>query len=55
MKTVRTLFKHEDGATANEYGLSADLIVVAAITAMTGSGKNLGNAFNKVSNSVKTS
>jgi pilus assembly protein Flp/PilA len=55
MKLVRKLFKHEEGATAIEYGLIAALIAVAAITAMTGLGKNLGNTFNKVSNSVKTS
>jgi pilus assembly protein Flp/PilA len=55
MKIVRKLFKDENGATAIEYGLIAALIAVAAITAMTGLGKNLGNTFNKVSNSVKTS
>jgi pilus assembly protein Flp/PilA len=55
MKAIKKIFKNEDGATAIEYGLIAALIAVAAITAMTSLGQNLGNTFNKVSNSVKTS
>lgn len=55
MKTVMNIFKDQNGATAIEYGLIAALIAVAAITAMTSLGKNLGNTFNKVSTSVKTS
>ena len=55
MKVIKKLFRNEDGATAIEYGLIAALIAVAAITAMTSLGSNLGNTFNKVSTSVQTS
>ena len=55
MKVIKKIFKNEDGATAIEYGLIAALIAVAAITAMTSLGSNLGNTFNKVSTAVKTS
>ena len=54
MKSFKKIFKNEDGATAIEYGLIAALIAVAAITAMTSLGKNLGNTFNTVGNAVKT-
>ena len=43
------LIKDEKGATAIEYGLIAALIAVAAVTAMTGLGKTIGNTFNNVS------
>ena len=52
MKVIKKLFKNEDGATAIEYGLIAALIAVAAITAMTSLGENLGTTFNDVSNSL---
>jgi pilus assembly protein Flp/PilA len=48
----KKLFKNEEGATAIEYGLIAALIAVAAITAMTSMGKNLGNTFNKVNSNM---
>ena len=53
MHTILELFRNSRGATAVEYGLIAALIAVAAITAMSGLGKNLTNTFNKVGNSVK--
>jgi pilus assembly protein Flp/PilA len=49
MKMIKKLFKNEEGATAIEYGLIAALIAVAAITAMSSLGDNLGNTFNEVS------
>ena len=52
MKVIKKIFKNEDGATAIEYGLIAALIAVAAITAMTSLGENLGTTFNNVSNSL---
>ena len=48
MKTVRKMFKNEEGATAIEYGLIAALIAVAAIVAMGSLGNTLGNTFNEV-------
>ena len=54
MNMFKKLSTNEDGATAIEYGLIAALIAVAAITAMTSLGTNLGNTFNKVRNSVTT-
>ncbi|MGF1550456.1 MAG: Flp family type IVb pilin [Sphingomonadaceae bacterium] len=49
MKTIRKLFKNEEGATAIEYGLIAALIAVAAITAMQGLGTQLSSTFSTVS------
>ena len=46
------LIKNDKGATAIEYGLIAALIAVAAVTAMTGLGKTIGNTFNNVSNAM---
>ena len=48
MKFIRKMFTNEKGATAIEYGLIAALIAVAAITAMSNLGGQLGNTFNKV-------
>ena len=53
MKSIKKIFKNEDGATAIEYGLIAALIAVAAITAMTSLGTNLTTTFNKVANNLK--
>lgn len=55
MKLIKKLFKNEEGATAIEYGLIAALIAVAAIVAMGNLGKNLGNTFNEVNNSLEDS
>lgn len=49
MKSIRKMLKNDKGATAIEYGLIAALIAVAAITAMTTLGENLGSTFNNVS------
>ena len=46
---IRKLIKDKKGATAIEYGLIAALIAVAAITAMSQLGTQLGNTFNDVS------
>jgi len=53
MKTIRKMILDNKGATAIEYGLIAALIAVAAITAMSNLGTNLGNTFNQVSNKMK--
>jgi pilus assembly protein Flp/PilA len=50
MLSLCKLIKNEKGATAIEYGLIAALIAVAAITAMSGLGNQMGNTFNNVSN-----
>lgn len=52
MQFFRKILKDRKGATAIEYGLIAALIAVAAITAMTSLGDNLGNTFNTVSNEM---
>ena len=48
-KTIRTLLSNESGATAIEYGLIAALVAVAAITALTTLGTDLGGTFTDVS------
>jgi pilus assembly protein Flp/PilA len=48
MQTIRKLIRNNKGATAIEYGLIAALIAVAAITAMSNLGGQLGNTFNRV-------
>lgn len=48
MKFVTKLIRDKKGATAIEYGLIAALIAVAAITAMSSLGGQLGNTFNQV-------
>jgi len=45
---IRNLIKDKKGATAIEYGLIAALIAVAAITAMSQLGTQLGTTFNGV-------
>lgn len=52
MQNMRKIFKNSKGATAIEYGLIAALIAVAAISAMTTLGKNLGATFNGVSSNM---
>jgi pilus assembly protein Flp/PilA len=53
MFKIRKITSDEKGATAIEYGLIAALIAVAAITAMSGIGNQLGNTFNNVTNEMK--
>ena len=48
MKTLRKLFKKEDGATAIEYGLIAALIAVVIIGAVTVVGSKLNDTFTTV-------
>ena len=48
MQIIRKLIRDNKGATAIEYGLIAALIAVAAITAMSNLGGQLGNTFNQV-------
>jgi pilus assembly protein Flp/PilA len=48
MQFIKKLIKNDKGATAIEYGLIAALIAVAAITAMTQLGNQLGTTFNEV-------
>jgi pilus assembly protein Flp/PilA len=48
MQFIKKLIKNDKGATAIEYGLIAALIAVAAITAMTQLGDQLGDTFNDV-------
>ena len=52
---TRKLLKSERGATAIEYGLIAALIAVAAITAMSSRGGQVGTTFNNVSENMKVS
>ncbi|MEL7189933.1 MAG: Flp family type IVb pilin [Pseudomonadota bacterium] len=53
MKFINKMLRDEQGATAIEYGLIAALIAVAAITAMSSLGDNLGNTFNTVSDEME--
>lgn len=48
----KDLWKHEEGATAIEYGLIAALIAVIIIAAVTLVGTDLSNMFNDVSNAL---
>ena len=48
----RDLWKHEEGATAIEYGLIAALIAVIIIAAVTLVGPDQSNMFNQVSGAL---
>lgn len=48
LRMLKRFLKHEDGATAIEYGLIAALIGVAIITAVTLVGVSLEEVFTKV-------
>jgi pilus assembly protein Flp/PilA len=52
MNLFRKFLGDKKGATAIEYGLIAALFAVAAITAMTGLGKNLNSTFSNVASNV---
>lgn len=54
MQIIRKILKNTKGATAIEYGLIAALIAVAAITAMTSVGTELGTTFNGVAGDLST-
>ena len=48
----KDFWKHEEGATAIEYGLIAALLAVVIIGAVTLVGTDISNMFNTVSNSL---
>ena len=54
MKFINKLIRNDDGATAIEYGLLAALIAVAAITAMSGLGKQMATTFNATSSAMSS-
>ncbi|MFO1190297.1 MAG: Flp family type IVb pilin [Alphaproteobacteria bacterium] len=49
LRTIRKLFKNEQGATAIEYGLIAALVSVAAVVALENMGGSLNSIFTTVS------
>ena len=51
-RLMKSLKKHEDGATAIEYGLIAGLVAIVIITGLTLLGSDLSNMFNQVSNTL---
>jgi pilus assembly protein Flp/PilA len=52
MIKFRKLFTDKKGATAIEYGLIAALVAVAAITAMTSLGTQIGKTLNNTSTAM---
>lgn len=52
MKSVLSLIKRDEGATAIEYGLIAALIAVVLVTILTTLGTKLSATFTKISNAV---
>ena len=53
MKSLKSLWADESGATAIEYGLIAALIAVVAIVAMRAIGTNLQTTFNRVAENIQ--
>jgi pilus assembly protein Flp/PilA len=53
-KFMTRFLKDESGATAIEYGLIAALIAVVLVTALTGIGSSLEEAFEKIEDGVTT-
>ena len=53
MTFFKNLVRDEQGATAIEYGLIAALIAVAAITAMSAVGDEVGDTFTKVDTTLQ--
>ena len=49
---MKGLWKHEEGATASEYGLIAALLAVVIIAAVAIVGSDLSNLFNQISNQL---
>lgn len=49
---MKNLWKHEEGATAIEYGLIAALLAVVIIAAVGLVGTDLSNLFNQISNTL---
>jgi pilus assembly protein Flp/PilA len=52
MKSFLKMIRNTKGATAIEYGLIAALVAVAAITAMTALGKQIGKTLNNTSTAM---
>ncbi|MFC3174942.1 Flp family type IVb pilin [Novosphingobium bradum] len=53
-KTLKSLVRNEDGATAIEYGLIAALIAVAVMTTVAGLGSQLDTTFGKTSSQLQS-
>jgi len=53
MRSVRTFFDDDRGATAIEYALIASLIAVALVTVLTSLGQGLSSEFSEVSGVLK--
>ena len=49
---MKGLWKHEEGATAIEYGLIAALLAVVIIAAVALVGTDLSNLFNQIGNQL---
>jgi pilus assembly protein Flp/PilA len=52
MTTLKNFFKHEDGATAIEYGLIAALISIVIIATLGLVGGNLTNVFTAINTAL---
>lgn len=52
---IQRFIRDEEGVTAIEYALIAALIAVVIITAVTNTGTEVENVFNKVYNALKSS
>jgi pilus assembly protein Flp/PilA len=52
MLKLRKIIRNSKGATAIEYGLIAALIAVAAVSALTTVGENVGGTFNNVADNL---
>lgn len=52
---IQCFIRDEEGVTAIEYALIAALIAVVIITAVTNTGTEVENVFNKVYNALKSS
>lgn len=52
---IQRFIRDEEGVTAIEYALIAALIAVVIITAVTNTGTEVENVFNKVVNALKSS
>jgi pilus assembly protein Flp/PilA len=52
LKTLKSLFKDESGATAVEYALVIGLVSIAIITAAQGLGTSVTNAFDNISGAL---
>ena len=53
LKTIHSVLRDENGATAIEYGLIAALVSVAAIAVLGAMGQNLATMFETVSSALE--